>query len=143
MRDARMAVAALTAAALTGCSGGGSLPAQAIKITPEAGTESVTECLAQEVQKMGYKVLRVNRGAGFLEAERRDDAPDISRINEYAGGDRIVVTQLAREGQVRPLAITPSSFVMEWLFNGANRKARDTSERALADAQALSDRCRL
>jgi hypothetical protein len=143
MRDARMAVAALAAAALTGCSGGGTLPAQAIKITPEAGTESVMECMTQEVQKMGYKVMRVDRGDGFLEAERRDAAPDISRINEYAGGDRIVVTRLKAEGAVRPLAIEPSSFIMEWLFNGANQKKRAPSERVLADAQALSDRCRL
>jgi hypothetical protein len=143
MRDARMAAAALAAAAVAGCSGGGSLPAQAIKITPQAGTESVMECLTQEVQKLGYKVMRVDRGDGFLEAERRDRAPDISRPNEYAGGDRIVVSRLAKDGEVRPLALTPSSFIMEWLFNGANQKKVATSEKAIADAQALSDRCRL
>jgi hypothetical protein len=141
MRDARMAAVALAAVA-AGC-GGATVSPQAIKLTPSAGTESVMECLSQESAKLGYKVLRIDREDGLMEAERRDKNPDIDSPREYGGGDRIAVSRLKAEDGVRPLLITPSSFIVEWLVTGANQKKAKTSERVLADAQALSDRCRL
>ena len=142
MRDARVWGMGFIAGLLAACSGGGSLPANAVKVTPVAGTESIMQCFAQEAEKLKYRILRIDREGGFMDAERRDPSPDITVPREYAGGDRLVIDRLPKEDGVRPLSITPSTFLMEWLITGANRRQRPTSERAIADAKTLAENCR-
>ena len=142
MREWRIFLTAAGTALAAGCGSSG-VPANAVTLTPTAGIESVMECLTQEAGKLGYKVLRVDREGGFMEAERRDRDPAIRDPREYAGGDRLEVSQVKADGDARPLAIKPSSFIMEWLVNGANMKQVPTTDRAKGDAQTLSDRCRL
>jgi hypothetical protein len=126
---------------LVGCGGGA--PSQAITLTPTVATKSVMECLSQEAQKLEYKVILLDREEGNMVAERRDSKPAIDSPREYAGGDMLKVTHMKKQGDVVPLSITPSSFIMEWLANGANRQAVATTERARKDAQALSENCKL
>jgi hypothetical protein len=126
---------------LVGCGGGA--PSQAITLTPTVATKSVMECLSQEAQKLEYKIMLIDREDGNMIAERRDSKPAIDQPREYAGGDMLKVSRLKKQGDVQPLAITPSSFIMEWLVNGANQKAVPTTERALKDAKVLSEACKL
>ena len=141
MREARTSLAVMGTLVLAGCGGGA--PSQAIQLTPTVGTTSVMECLGQEVQKLGYKVLLINREDGNMIAERRDNKPAIEQPREYAGGDQIKVDRLKKQGDVQPLSIKPSSFIMEWLANGANQKVVPTTERVLKDAKTLSEACKL
>ena len=136
-----MSLAVMGTLVVVGCGGGAS--SQAIQLTPTVGTTSVMECLGQEVQKLGYKVLMMDREDGDMLAERRDSKPNIEQPREYAGGDQLKVARLKKQGDVQPLSITPSSFIMEWLANGANQKKVPTTERALNDAKALSEACKL
>jgi len=142
MHEARTSLVVMGTLLAVGCGGGG-LPSNAITITPTVGMTSVMECLDQEAQKLGYRIIRIDRRDGNMVAERRDQKPDISGLREYAGGDMITVSRQKQEGDVRPLAIIPSSFVVEWLVNGANQKSVQTRESAIGDAKALSERCRL
>ena len=141
MHEARTSLAAVGTLVLAGCGGGA--PSQSIQLTPTVGTTSVMECLGQEAQKLGYKVLMMDREDGNMVAERRDSKPDIGQPREYAGGDQLKVGRLKKQGDVQPLSITPSSFIMEWLANGANQKKVATTERALNDAKTLSEACKL
>ena len=142
MREARTALAVAGTFLLAGCGGGGA-PSQAVTLTPTVGMKSVMECLSQEAEKLEYKITMVDKDDGHMIAERRDKDPAIGNPREYAGGDMITVDRGAKQGDVRPLAIKPSSFIMEWLANGANRKNVSTTERARADANTLAERCRL
>jgi hypothetical protein len=140
MREARTSMAVMGMLLVGAC--GGSTSSQAITLTPTVGTSSVMECLAQEAQKLGYKITLLDR-AGSMTAERRDDKPDINHPREYAGGDLITVSRLKKQGDAQPLSVKPTSFVMEWLANGANQKQVETSQAVLGDAKALEERCRL
>jgi hypothetical protein len=143
MHEARTSLGMVGTLLVAGCGGGG-LPSQAIMLTPTVGTTSVMECLDQEAQKLGYRIIRIDRQDGVMVAERRDKNPDISRPREYAGGDMITVNRMKKEENgVRPLAIVPSSYIMEWLANGSNQKTVKSRESVLGDAKALSERCRL
>jgi hypothetical protein len=141
MREARTSLVVVGTLLAAGC--GSSTPSQAITLTPTVGMTSVMDCLDQEAQKLDYRILRIDRRDGNMVAERRDKNPDISRLREYAGGDMITVSRLKEENGVRPLSIAPSSFIVEWLANGANQKTVKTRESAIGDAKALSERCRL
>lgn len=141
MHEARTSLAVVGTLVLVGCGGGA--PSQAITLTPTVATKSVMECLSQEAQKLEYKVTLLDRENGSMLAERRDSKPAIDQPREYAGGDLLKVSRLKKQGDVQPLSITPSSFIMEWLVNGANQKPVPTTERALKDAQALSEACKL
>ena len=108
MHEARTSLAVVGTLVLVGCGGGA--PSQSIQLTPTVGTSSVMECLGQETQKLGYKVLMMDREDGNMVAERRDSKPDIGQPREYAGGDQLKVGRLKKQGDVQPLSITPSSF---------------------------------
>jgi len=142
MHEARTSLVVVGTLLAAGC--GSSTASQAITLTPTVGMTSVMECLDQEAQKLGYRIIRIDRQDGVMVAERRDKNPDISRPREYAGGDMITVNRMKKEENgVRPLAIVPSSYIMEWLANGSNQKTVKSRESVLGDAKALSERCRL
>lgn len=141
MHEARTSLVAVGTLLVAGC--GPRMPSQAITLTPTVGMTSVMECLDQEAQKLGYRIIRIDRQDGNMVAERRDKNPDISSPREYAGGDMITVSRMKEENGVRPLSIAPSSFIVEWLANGANQKSVKTRESVVGDAKALGERCRL
>jgi hypothetical protein len=141
MREVRTSLVAVGSLLVAGC--GASASSEAITLVPTVGMSSVIDCLDQEAQKLDYRIIRIDRRDGNMVAERRDKSPDISRPREYAGGDMITVSRMKEENGVRPLSIVPSSFIVEWLANGANQKSVKTRESAIGDAKALSERCRL
>ena len=142
MHEVRTSLAVVGALLVAGCSKSG-LSGEPITLTPTVGMTSVMECLDQEAQKLGYKIIRLDREDGSMVAERRDKNPDISAPREYAGGDMITVSRQKKVDDVRPLSIVPSSYVMEWLANGSNQRSVKPRESVLGDAKALSERCRL
>lgn len=142
MHEARTSLAVLGTLLVAGCSKNG-LSGEPITLTPTVGMTSVMECLDQEAQKLGYRIIRLDREDGNMVAERRDKSPDISAPREYAGGDMITVSRQKKVDDVRPLSIVPSSYVMEWLANGSNQRSVRPRESVLGDAKALSERCRL
>ena len=141
MREARTSMAVVGTLLLVGC--GGSAPNNAVTLTPTVGTTSVMECLGQEASKLGYKIIRADREGGYMLAERRDRDPNIVQPREYAGGDRVEVTRLKKQGDAQPLQLKPTSFIVEWLANGANDKSVPTSERVKGDVTSLAEKCRL
>lgn len=142
MREARRPLAVVGTLVVAAC-GGTAVSPGTIKLTPTVGTTSVMECLSQETKKLGYQIIRLDREDGNMVAERRDKDPKLGDPREYAGGDLITVSRLKREGDVVPLELKSSSFIMEWLYNGANQKAVSTSDRVRADVKSLSETCRL
>lgn len=142
MHEARTSLAVLGTLLVAGCSKSG-LSGEPITLTPTVGMTSVMECLDQEAQKLGYRIIRLDRQDGNMVAERRDKSPDISAPREYAGGDMITVSRQKKVDDVRPLSIVPSSYVMEWLANGSNQRSVKPRESVIGDAKALSERCRL
>jgi hypothetical protein len=142
MREVRTSLAVLGTLLVAGCSKSG-LSGEPITLTPTVGMTSVMECLDQEAQKLGYRIIRIDRQDGNMVAERRDKSPDISAPREYGGGDMITVSRQPKVNDVHPLAIVPSSYIMEWLANGSNQRAVKPRESVLGDARALSERCRL
>ncbi|HEX5819171.1 MAG TPA: hypothetical protein VFY20_09845, partial [Gemmatimonadales bacterium] len=127
---------------LAGCGGATAGPG-AVTLVPTVGMTPVMECLDQEVQKLGYKVVRIDREDGYMTAERWDKKPEISRPREYGGGDRIEVNRQKTKEKDFSLSLTPSSFIIEWLFNGQNVKKAETREQVVKDVTTLSERCRL
>jgi hypothetical protein len=143
MREPRTSLAVLGTLLLTGCGGG--TPTGGLTLTPgpSVSTKSVMECLNQEAEKLGYKVIRLDREDGDMYAERRDKKPELEDPRTYAVGDAITVSHQKTQGGVTPLSIVPSSFTVRWLVNGANQDASTTRETAKADANTLVERCKL
>jgi hypothetical protein len=144
MREARKTLAVAGAALMAGCGGGGT-PSNVVTLTPTPGVgiTSVMECLGQEATNAGYKIIRADREGGYMLAERRDRDPNIVQPREYAGGDRIEVNGVKQDKAIRAVTLKPSSFIMEWLANGANEKHVATSDRVKGDAASFSEKCKL
>lgn len=119
---------------LAGC---GAYPSVTASSPSPAGAAVV--CYATDLEAKGYKVLRIDRQTGWLEAQKGGPAQsaDVTVLRE---GTQIVV-QGHDGGSGSTLTITPTRYVERRNYRGPTFSFEKPTPEGLADARAVAESC--